>query len=85
MSRGGAHRDGWNRPEHGLTDERLAECDVLVWWGHKAHGEVSEAVVERVQRRGARRHGIDRSAFWTFLQDLPPPEWAPLLSMARGG
>jgi len=37
--------------EHGLTAERLARTDVLVWWGHAAHGEVNDAVVERVQRR----------------------------------
>ena len=24
-------------PEHGLTDRRLAETDVLLWWGHAAH------------------------------------------------
>jgi trehalose utilization protein len=35
-------------PEHGLTAERLATTDVLVWWGHAAHGEVSDAVTERV-------------------------------------
>jgi len=35
-------------PEHGLTAARLAETDVLLWWGHVAHGEVSDAVVERV-------------------------------------
>ncbi len=34
--------------EHGLTAERLANTDVLLWWGHAAHGEVSDAVVERV-------------------------------------
>jgi trehalose utilization protein len=38
-------------PEHGLTDARLAATDVLTWWGHAAHGEVADAVVERVQRR----------------------------------
>eukprot|EP01032_Pedospumella_encystans_P002402 gene2402-2823_t len=38
-------------PEHGLSVERLAETDVLVWWGHKAHGEVSDEIVERVARR----------------------------------
>jgi trehalose utilization protein len=37
--------------EHGLTEERLAETDVLLWWGHRAHGDVDDAVVERVQRR----------------------------------
>ena len=35
-------------PEHGLTAARLAATDVLVWWGHAAHGEVQDAVVERV-------------------------------------
>lgn len=35
-------------PEHGITPEKLAGTDVLVWWGHKAHGEVSDVVVERI-------------------------------------
>lgn len=35
-------------PEHGLTEKRLAETDVLIWWGHAAHGKVEDAVVERV-------------------------------------
>ncbi|GAA4974198.1 ThuA domain-containing protein [Kineococcus glutinatus] len=39
-----------DEPEHGLTEEVLAATDVLTWWGHKAHGEVSDAVVDRVQR-----------------------------------
>ena len=39
------------QPEHGLTPERLAKTDVVLWWGHAAHGEVSDEVVERVQRR----------------------------------
>jgi trehalose utilization protein len=37
--------------EHGLTEEVLAATDVLTWWGHAAHDRVSDAVVERVQRR----------------------------------
>ena len=36
--------------EHGLTEEVLANLDVLVWWGHAAHDEVSDEVVERVHR-----------------------------------
>jgi hypothetical protein len=36
-------------PEHGLTDEVLAATDTLIWWGHVAHDEVSDAVVDRVQ------------------------------------
>ncbi len=37
-------------PEHGLTEEVLANIDVLVWWGHAAHDEVADEVVERVHR-----------------------------------
>ena len=39
-----------DEPEHGLTEEVLGSTDVLVWWGHMAHEEVSDEVVERVQR-----------------------------------
>ncbi|WP_226779613.1 ThuA domain-containing protein [Oceaniglobus trochenteri] len=35
-------------PEHGLSAARLAETDVLLWWGHCAHGDVQDEVVERV-------------------------------------
>lgn len=35
-------------PEHGLSAERLGRADVLFWWGHAAHGEVDDAVVERI-------------------------------------
>ncbi|KKB10896.1 PalA [Devosia geojensis] len=37
-------------PEHGCTEEALAETDVLVWWGHAAHGEVKDEIVERVAK-----------------------------------
>ncbi len=40
-----------DEPEHGLTEAVLAETDVLIWWGHLAHGEVSDAIVDRVQGR----------------------------------
>ena len=40
-----------DEPEHGLTDEVLDATDVLVWWGHLAHEEVSDEIVERVQNR----------------------------------
>jgi trehalose utilization protein len=35
-------------PEHGMTAKKLAETDVLIWWGHAAHGEVKDEIVERV-------------------------------------
>lgn len=40
-----------DEPEHGLTEKVLAETDVLTWWGHMAHGEVSDKIVERIQQR----------------------------------
>mgnify|MGYP001166031801 CR=1 FL=1 len=36
-------------PEHGLTQEVIDGTDVLFWWGHKAHDQVDDAVVDRVQ------------------------------------
>ncbi|AIZ44424.1 PalA [Deinococcus radiopugnans] len=40
-----------DEPEHGLTDEVLNDTDVLLWWGHKAHGDVSEEVAAKVVAR----------------------------------
>ena len=40
-----------DEPEHGLTESILAETDVLTWWGHAAHDEVDDAIVDRVQAR----------------------------------
>ena len=38
-------------PYHGVSAERLAATDVLLWWGHAAHRQVADAAVERVARR----------------------------------
>jgi trehalose utilization protein len=38
-------------PEHGLTEAVLDRTDVLAWFGHSAHDEVGDAVVERVKER----------------------------------
>lgn len=40
-----------DEPEHGLTQEVLDQTDVLTWWGHAAHAEVSDEIVERVHAR----------------------------------
>ena len=39
------------QPEHGLTEEVLAETDVLLWWGHVGHDRVRDEIVDRVQAR----------------------------------
>ncbi|MFH2002938.1 MAG: ThuA domain-containing protein [Planctomycetota bacterium] len=40
-----------DEPDHGLLKKRLAHTDVLIWWGHTAHHEVRDEVVERVYKR----------------------------------
>jgi len=40
-----------DEPEHGLTSEALDHTDVLTWWGHMAHEEVSDEIVARVHER----------------------------------
>ena len=40
-----------DEPEHGLTDKVLANTDVLTWWGHGAHAEVKDEIVDKVHKR----------------------------------
>ena len=40
-----------DEPEHGLTEEVVDSTDVLIWWGHKAHAQVEDRIVARVQMR----------------------------------
>lgn len=40
-----------DQPEHGLDADTLAGTDVLIWWGHIAHEEVADAIVDRVHQR----------------------------------
>jgi len=40
-----------DQPDHGLSDDALATTDVLTWWGHTAHDQVSDEVVEKVRQR----------------------------------
>ena len=47
-----------DEPEHGLTDEVLANTDVMTWWGHMAHGDVSDAIVQKVANRVLEGMGI---------------------------
>ena len=38
-------------PGQGLPDSLLNETDVLVWWGHCRHDDVSDELVEKIARR----------------------------------
>lgn len=40
-----------NDPDQGISDERLNGTDVLIWWGHKKHGEVKDELVDKINQR----------------------------------
>ena len=61
-------------PEHGMTEKKLDETDVLVWWGHAAHHHVDDAIVERVAAARVAGHGADRAPLWPPLEDLQAPD-----------
>ena len=37
-------------PEQGLSAEVLKNCDVLIWWGHRRHNEISPETGQRIVR-----------------------------------
>lgn len=45
------HTATLDEPEHGCTEEVLRNTDVMTWWGHMAHGECQDLVVERLHHR----------------------------------
>lgn len=47
-----------DEPDHGLTQEVLDQTDVLTWWGHAAHGQVRDDIVDRVQARVLKGMGL---------------------------
>ncbi|MHC4619217.1 MAG: ThuA domain-containing protein [Planctomycetota bacterium] len=42
---------GMDDPQQGLADELLDNCDVLIWWGHRRQGEISEETARRIVDR----------------------------------
>jgi len=47
-----------DEPDHGLSDEVLASTDVMTWWAHTAHNEVSDEIVQKVQDRVLQGMGL---------------------------
>jgi len=37
--------------EQGCAQDSLDRCDVLIWWGHKRHGDVKDEYVDRIVKR----------------------------------
>jgi trehalose utilization protein len=38
-------------PDQGISDDLLNSTDVLIWWGHKKHGEVKNELVDKIEKR----------------------------------
>jgi trehalose utilization protein len=38
-------------PNQGMPDELLNRTDVLIWWGHRRHEQVSNALVDKIYNR----------------------------------
>ena len=53
-------------PEHGLTEKVLDATDVLIWWAHMAHNDLSDYNSRRVQKRVLEGMGfiVLHSAMW---------------------
>jgi len=47
-----------DEPNHGLTDEVLDNTDVMIWWGHAFHHEVSDEIATKVHQRVLRGMGF---------------------------
>src|SRR5438094_7513710 len=40
-----------NDADQGISDELLNQTDVLIWWGHKKHGQVKDELVDKIAAR----------------------------------
>jgi trehalose utilization protein len=73
-------------PDQGITDEVLQNTDVLVWFGHRKHADVSETanglILKHVRERGMGYLPIHSShyakAFQRILQDIAAERGKPL-------
>ncbi|HTG70787.1 MAG TPA: galactose-1-epimerase [Candidatus Udaeobacter sp.] len=52
------HTTTFDQPEHGLSQEVLNQTDVLIWWGHVAHEQVADEIVERIYERVLQGMGL---------------------------
>lgn len=47
-----------DEPQHGLSDNVLDNTDILIWWGHSAHDEVKDEIVDKIHKRVLRGMGL---------------------------
>ena len=51
-------------PEQGLPDDLLNNTDVLMWWGHCAHGQVADALVKNGAKPTKKGKGLPSLKQW---------------------
>lgn len=52
------HTATFDQQEHGLSQQVLNQTDVLIWWGHLAHEQVADEIVERIYARVLQGMGL---------------------------
>lgn len=65
-----ARKSGLPNPEQGVSGEQLEWADVLFWWGHVRHNDVTEETVDRVER-AVREDGLGFVALHSGHYALP--------------
>ncbi|MBW1808073.1 MAG: ThuA domain-containing protein [Deltaproteobacteria bacterium] len=76
-----AHID---QAEQGLCENLLEQTDVLIWWGHKRHAEVSDLVSQRIVER-VRLHGMGFIALHSAHYSKPFRNLLGCSAHLRGG
>ena len=81
-----------DQPEQGLSAEILLQTDVLIWWGHAGHDDLSDEVVERIRERILQGMGLIclhsahfSKIFRKMLGTSCDLKWTVLLSWFPGG
>ncbi len=64
-----------NDSDQGISDALLNSTDVLIWWGHKKHGDVKDELVSKIVSRV--KEGNDGFHPYPFLAFLQAPQEAP--------
>jgi trehalose utilization protein len=60
--------------EHGLSEKVLAKTDVLTWWGHMAHHEVTDAIFRKLMGTGCGlkwREAAEQERLWVVRPGHP--------------
>jgi hypothetical protein len=73
-----------DEPEHGLTDAVVNNTDVLIWWGHMAHNDVRDEIVEKVNLGTTMEDALNEAITLTPSPELRKLMWQVLNAMRTG-